>query len=493
MLDHPPSPVQPFKRGKEFLPPSSSSSSSSPKSGYFRLFLLFTFLLFEYWVTSNNTRSAPLKWLRRRREPLEANVSTNCTASRGFAAARAPFPRSDGKPRVLIWMLDDRVVSSTFPSERDYVSIAVMHNYQYAKHKGYDFVLFRPSRKAHHLDPEGAIIDDNAIAKEFNPELKGIGKLGCFNSKIDRWRASTWCKVLVQWALSTENPLDDTLRRWDYMVFIDSDAIAAYPHLDIEDAFNNRKESGIIGGASVYGLGVNGGVEEAFGTPLGPTLFLYSDRQKDVFGNNAWNLANLGFFVARDTPQLRPLVKTWWQAEPGDDSERYDLEAYHEQQIFWRLQEWPTYSNAMRRSVRVFDSPWAPLAGGAAGNEFRNTGGWLQHVNSEEDASSFGHARNIFFSRVRNEMNNTNWKITPETWGSAVDEIINGCHMLPIDFDALDLGISYYPKTLESLSLTELWSPILPPISSSSLNSFPTPSPLPYTWTKRWDRVPVNQ
>ena len=483
----PPAPVSPplFEMRRSGLTPSQSQGTSR---GYFRLFLLFSFLLFEYWssIRSGDPRMAPLKRLRSHPPMLDPYMSTNCSASRGFAFARAPLPRADGSPRVLIWMLDDRVLSSTFPPPTDYVSVAVMHNYQYAKSKGYDFVLFRPLRKSKRLDSAGAVIDEtNLLAKAFNKdEKRGINQLGCFNSKVGRWRASTWCKVLAQWALTSEDPLDATLARWDFMVFLDSDAVVADPALDVEDAFiNSRNGSGHIGGKSTYGLTSGGGGAEAvFGTPAGPTLFLLSDRQIQ-YNENAWNLANLGFFVARDTPQLRPLVKTWWEAEPGDDSERFDVEPFHEQEIFWRMQEWPLYSNAMRRSVRVWDAPWAPLVENAKGN-FQNTGGWLQHVNSEEDGASFGQARNNFFTRILDEMAaNPTWRINGTTWEPAVKEFLAGCHMMPIDFDSLDLGIRGYRKGIEDLSIVELWSPLPPPAAS-----FPSPLPLPYKLTKKWNR-----
>ena len=270
----PPAPVSPplFEMRRSGLTPSQSQGTSR---GYFRLFLLFSFLLFEYWssIRSGDPRMAPLKRLRSHPPMLDPYMSTNCSASRGFAFARAPLPRADGSPRVLIWMLDDRVLSSTFPPPTDYVSVAVMHNYQYAKSKGYDFVLFRPLRKSKRLDSAGAVIDEtNLLAKAFNKdEKRGINQLGCFNSKVGRWRASTWCKVLAQWALTSEDPLDATLARWDFMVFLDSDAVVADPALDVEDAFiNSRNGSGHIGGKSTYGLtsGGGGGRKQFLAHPL---------------------------------------------------------------------------------------------------------------------------------------------------------------------------------------------------------------------------------
>jgi hypothetical protein len=450
-------------------------------------FLLFLFLYDYSWTEAGVKRAAPLKRLRHHTAPLDLYKSTNCSVSRGFASVRAPPPRADGSPRVLIWMLDDRPVSPTFPeSTKDYVSINVMHNYLYAQRHGYDFVLLNPTRKAERYDLNGALVDVNdPVALSFNPEVKGIATKGCYNRALLTWRASTWCKVLAQWAFSTENPADETLNRWDLMVFIDSDAVAAFPHVPINESFSETGTH-VMGGNTVYGLNKQreplASLTERFDSAHSGanTFYLYSDRQKDLFGQEQWRLANLGFFVVRDTAQLRPLLKTWWTATPGEDYERFDFEAYHEQEIFWRMQTWPEYANAMSRCVRVSDVPWAPLQT----DQYNRIGGFLQHVNSEEDSASFGAARLHYFDFVRRHLADAPNFVDKDTWPAAVQRMRDGCHMIPIDFDAIDEHVASFKDRLEKMSWKDLWAPLDPPASQ-----FATPSPVPHEERVRRDRI----
>ena len=193
-------------------------------------------------------------------------------------------------------------------------------------------------------------------------------------------------------------------------------------------------------------FGRSGGVVASEG---GPTLFMFSDRQEKDRG-----LANLGFIVARDSPQLRPLLKTWWLIHPSQDAERYDFEPHMEQAVMWHMQLGDEYvpvvvKDRMQRVVQVSDSPWAPI----------QSAGWLTHVTSEEDRASWGGARDIFFRVVLRELN-----MTHAQWSAHVQDMVDGCNIMPIDLAALDADIVAYKKSLETLSEEELWRPRAPPI-----------------------------
>jgi hypothetical protein len=287
-----------------------------PVNAYRRILwgLFGTVLLLTMEYVLSHARPAARHALPRLRPlsaPLNVSLSTRCVASRGFGAARAASRGAAAAPggeRVLLFMLDDRPVSHAWPETIDFVSISAMHNYQYALAHGYDFVLFRPSRKAPARDPLGADIGEDPLAKDFQTAAKGITGLGCFSRAAGAWRASTWCKVLALWALTAEDALDAAAPRFDVLVFIDSDAVVAFPALPVAAAFNNDPRAIIINGKTVYGRGGPSGargVDAPWGAPDGPSHFLLSDKQRGKL-----QLANLGFFVARDSPQLRPLLKS---------------------------------------------------------------------------------------------------------------------------------------------------------------------------------------
>ena len=374
-----------------------------------------------------------------------------CLGARGWGDVRAPrapagqrTPTADNileRPRVIVLMLDDRTVTSTLPAadsgQQHYPSIAAVHNYQWAQRWGYDFVMFHPA-----VTPNMTRIGGGAEA------LKGLQKPACFNSGLGRWRGLSWCKLLAMWAASVEDPSLGARaggRRYDYILFLDSDAVVTRMESNISDAFApfhvRAWRNDIVQTSIVYGE--EGG---AMGTEGGPTLFFFSDRQPQ-----GRQYANLGFVLARDSAQLRPVLKTWWSTQPGHDVEKFDYEPHMEQAVMWRMQEGGEESppaHAMRRVIQVSDAPWAPM----------EEASWLTHVTSEEDRGSWGHARKFFFGTVLARLN-----YTAQQWSAVVANMTQGCHLLPIDLESVDAEVQAYGHTLEMLSDRALWAPAAVP------------------------------
>jgi hypothetical protein len=377
-----------------------------------------------------------------------------CLGARGWGDVRAP-PRAAGAPppsgpdaylsapRVMVLMLDDRTMSPALPeasaAAHHYPSIAAVHNYQWARRHGYDFVMFHPLKA-----PNMSAIGGGAEA------LRGLQKPACFNSGLGRWRGLSWCKLLALWAASVEDPAGAGARaggrRHDLILFLDSDAVVTQPAVNISGAYaewHPRAWRGdVVRTATVYGA--EGG---AMGTEGGPSLFFFSDRQPA-----GMQFANLGFVLARDSAQLRPALKTWWTTQPGQDVEKFDYEPHMEQAVMWRMQEGGEESPpaaAMRRVIQVSDAPWAPM----------QEASWLTHVTSEEERGSWGQARQHFFSSVLGGLNLTD----QAAWARQVAEMRAGCHILPLDLDSVDREVQAYRDTLETLSERALWAPRAPP------------------------------
>jgi len=338
-------------------------------------------------------------------------------------------------------MLDDRKVAREMPhthsGQTTYPSICAVNNYLWARRNGYDFAMFHPAVAANLSSIGGGV-----------EALKGLQKPACFNSGLGRWRGLSWCKILAIWAASVEEPLEGAYaggKRYDYILFLDSDAVVTHLSSNVSDAFaefhfrawrNDFVHTNIV-------YGEEGG---SMGTEAGPSLFFYSDRQP-----SGRQYANLGFVLARDSPQLRPMLKTWWSTQPGHDVEKFDYEPHMEQAVMWRMQEAGEESppaDAMKRVIQVSDAPWAPM----------QEASWLTHVTSEEDRSSWGEARKFYFGSVLQRLN-----LTESSWRDTVDEMNKGCHLLPLDLDGVDREMQAYAKGLEALTPRELWSPAQPP------------------------------
>lgn len=413
---------------------------------------------------------------RVRRPHPEFPPPSKCVAGPGWVSVRAPvsppgYPPTGGDPgtpfthpRVLILMLDDRRVPLEMPSwnqaREQYYALAAMRNYLWARSFGYDFAYLHPLKA-----PNMTAIGGGAGF------YKGLMTPACFNSANGRWRGLSWCKVLALWAASSEDPIkggDGTQPRYDLIVFMDSDAVVSNTSQPLQGAlakyhrmkWGGRLEASPGEWSSASGWEYSGGggyvaTEVQYGargglvaTESGPTLFMYSDRQP-----NDWAVANLGFIIARDSPQLRPLLTTWWEIFPSQDAEKYDFEPHMEQAVMWHMQRGDEYvpgvvKDRTTRVVQVIDAPWAPI----------DKAGWLTHVTSEEDRGSFGESRKKFFRVIHKELN-----LTEAQWQWHVKDMSNGCYIMPIDLEALDQDlVAHDAKSLETLTEKELWAPLAP-------------------------------
>lgn len=382
-------------------------------------------------------------------------LASRCTAAPGWGAARAPAASAGGSPRVLVLMLDDRVPQASLPAAGTtgaaYPSIAAVRNYLWAKRHGYDFV---------HFHPAGGVPNASALGLG---SLTALARPACFNSRLRRWRALAWCRLLGVWAASAARPLA-AARRFDLVVFLDSDAVVTDAAQNLSFAFSRwqaRLRPRLVpplmdGGVwsdhpdAVFAPLVYGQDAGEVGDPRGPTLFFYSDNQP-----TSARFPCTGFFVARDGGQLRPLLKTWWNAQIGADAAALDLTPHLEQAMLWRMMEERPDSpptNAMERVVQVLLAPWAPF----------DKAGWLTHVTSHETWETHGNAlpggRPLFFWKVLGELG-----LSEEGWAAVVAEMRAGCHILPLDFAAAEEDLQRHAKGLEDLTEAELWAPAAPP------------------------------
>jgi len=355
---------------------------------------------------------------------------------------------------VLVLMLDDREPARARPAAgaagAAYPSIAAVRNYLWARRHGYDFVMFHPA---------GGLPNATALGLGGRTAL---ARPACFNSALRRWRALAWCRLLGVWAASAARPLA-AARRFDLILYLDSDAVVTDPALNLSGAFSRfqrrlrpRLEPPRMAGGVwsdhpdvVHAPLVYGQDAGAVGEPTGPTLFLYSNNEP-----SGARFPCSGFFVARDGGQLRPLLKTWWNAQIGADAASLDLSPHLEQAMLGRMMEERPDSpptNAMERVVQVIKAPWAPF----------DKAGWLTHVTSHETHETSGNAlpggRPLFFWKVLEEL-----ALSEAAWAATVAEMHAGCHVLPLDFVAVEEDLQRHAKGLAELSEEELWAPAAP-------------------------------
>lgn len=379
--------------------------------------------------------------------------ASRCTALPGWGSARAGS--SAAAPRVLVLMLDDRVPQATLPpadsTGATYPSIAAVRNYLWARRHGYDFV---------HFHPAGDLPNASALGLGAHTAL---ARPACFNSHLRRWRALAWCRLLGVWAASSARPLT-AARRFDLILYLDSDAVVTDVAHNLSGAFARLQPRlrprldppQVVGGVwhdrpdVVHAPLVYGQDAGPVGAPEGPTLFFYSDNQP-----SGQRFPCSGFFVARDGGQLRPFLKTWWNAQIGADAARFDLSPHLEQAMLWRMMEERPDSpptNVMERLVQVALAPWAPF----------DKAGWLTHVTSHETWETGGNAlpggRPLFFWKVLGELG-----LSEREWAATVAEMRAGCHILPLDFAAVEADLQRHAKGLENLTEEELWAPAAPP------------------------------
>jgi hypothetical protein len=351
-------------------------------------------------------------------------------------------------------MFDDRVPQATLPradsTGATYPSVAAVRNYLWAKRHGYDFIYFYPRALP------------NATALGLGAG-SGLVQPMCFNSRLRRWRGLAWCRILAAWAASVPRPLTAP-RRFDLIVYLDSDAVVSSMADPLSGAFlraqprlRPRLEPPLMVGGVwtnhpdlaaaplVYGQDV-----APMGDAHGPTIFFYSNNEP-----HGQRFPCSGFFVARDGGQLRPFLKTWWNAQVGADAARFDLSPHLEQAMLWRMMEERPDSpptNAMERVVQVLLAPWAPF----------DKAGWLTHTTSHETHETSGNAlkggRPLVFWKVLVELG-----LSEERWATTVAEMHAGCHVLPIDLAAVEEDLQRHGKGLEELSEEELWAPAAPP------------------------------
>ena len=188
--------------------------------------------------------------------------------------------------RVMLVMADNREVSS---SMTDALSLAVYVNYQYTRlHAGMGF------RYVQHF---------------LNQTVAGNSKErpSCYNSILKQYRAASWCKLQsVYQLMSTES-------HYDWMMFMDSDAVVNNLHLPVE------------GYLALVDTGPNGFCTAArFLDHNSTCTALFASDEP--WGNDS---PNGGMWIIKRTELGKQLISTWWHINNSEWNFRFPLYEQH--------------------------------------------------------------------------------------------------------------------------------------------------------------------
>ena len=262
------------------------------------------------------------------------------------APSSAPIPLPNvgpvPSPRTLVLMVESRELAplnmtadptskpkaGSYPprfSDSPYWTQTAVINAEYAARHGYDFLYatldpLDPLRLPLALRPNASDPKDPwSRDSKMNP--------ACYNSRFQAVRASSWCKVLIAWAVADE---------YDLVLLLDSDAFITGGDQSV-NAILTPGHKNVMWGAppNVAGL-------------VFVTNFYHSPTDRE--GSLAMvSAANAGTFVVRKAGQGRQLLQTWWNVHETPMKHAF------EQDALWKVLSAGSYVRKGNAKVQIGD------------------------------------------------------------------------------------------------------------------------------------------